>query len=955
MYHHSRVLARQVTVPEKEHKLRRRIGTRVVVRDLFGNLAVRTKQRAVRFAVPENVEREIYHLKLQLVAVSLAWTKPVRIAVSDQRSQRKQEFVLGVQARGSGNGQQAAKGSQRSSAFQLDRICTTLSHAGYILPSDFRSWTNVSARTSQMFIRAAVCLEPAPSKQTQFISLGIHPLESSSTLSQVLFREVNSLFAESAFGIVEDEIDLPEEERLRRLRDRRYKIDGHTERQLKGRGKGVDRWPMFYIRIDPRGTDLPVNALRSDEDDRQAAKFLEKTVQLIRSMMHQFLHEHHFRPRGKGHPNHIRSPKKKLSNSTLASRARPEHRYAAQPAISGSETSIYHTTRPSVASANGSFGGRGEKLPEPSPPIPFDSWSRIKSGKPRALEDLLAGLPRSKSTGELQRSSTEQIFNVGCRVTEIRACEEPLTKTQWTPDVELLLRELDKQSDTESGNYQSGLEQNVTIETERSALEQVGASFRAEPTDFEDDVLWKNPMSGKPVRINARTGLPIPDLPPYPTSEPQASTSHNFSCLPSKTRSLRRRTIHAPCLSDLPAELRAGSETWLASLINGWRNPVFHLKERPILSFVNDSSNETNTKSRSCYDPNCSHSRESRPADYDQRLSKASLASARVLGQVDQKFILVKMSTARSDTISYPTAELHDDVLVLIDQHAADERCRAEDLYCEISKNDATRVTLPKPIMFEITSQELGLFQRVQQYFESWGIEYRCPTQEDVAKEEAGSARPVSARLAHAKYLVDQRGSKRPASAVASTESATFARCESVRDSRLLVVVRALPELIAERCRLDPMLLINILRSEVWTRREATNRASAFLPTGKDISAAKDEAPTYSWLHRISDCPRGIFDLINSRACRSAVMFNDKITIMEAGRLVRNLAKCAFPFQCAHGRPSMVILGAMTTTTQSSHMPWQSGSFGHSADDGNNQTFIQAFQTWQQQNLGSID
>ena len=35
-------------------------------------------------------------------------------------------------------------------------------------------------------------------------------------------------------------------------------------------------------------------------------------------------------------------------------------------------------------------------------------------------------------------------------------------------------------------------------------------------------------------------------------------------------------------------------------------------------------------------------------------------------------------------------------------------------------------------------------------------------------------------------------------------------------------------------------------------------------------------------------------------------MFNDPLTKDQCIDLVQRLAKCAFPFQCAHGRPSMV-------------------------------------------------
>lgn len=37
-------------------------------------------------------------------------------------------------------------------------------------------------------------------------------------------------------------------------------------------------------------------------------------------------------------------------------------------------------------------------------------------------------------------------------------------------------------------------------------------------------------------------------------------------------------------------------------------------------------------------------------------------------------------------------------------------------------------------------------------------------------------------------------------------------------------------------------------------------------------------------------------------------MFNDPLSLEQCGSLLRRLTDCAFPFQCAHGRPSMVPL-----------------------------------------------
>ena len=50
-----------------------------------------------------------------------------------------------------------------------------------------------------------------------------------------------------------------------------------------------------------------------------------------------------------------------------------------------------------------------------------------------------------------------------------------------------------------------------------------------------------------------------------------------------------------------------------------------------------------------------------------------------------------------------------------------------------------------------------------------------------------------------------------------------------------------------------------------------------------------------------------------------AIMFNDPLSHSECEDLLRRLAKCAFPFQCAHGRPSMaplLDLGQLVSKTE---------------------------------------
>ncbi len=54
--------------------------------------------------------------------------------------------------------------------------------------------------------------------------------------------------------------------------------------------------------------------------------------------------------------------------------------------------------------------------------------------------------------------------------------------------------------------------------------------------------------------------------------------------------------------------------------------------------------------------------------------------------------------------------------------------------------------------------------------------------------------------------------------------------------------------------------------------------------------------------------PPAVRRVLNSKACRGAVMFGDELSLEQCRTLLAQLAKCRNPFQCAHGRPSAVPL-----------------------------------------------
>lgn len=61
----------------------------------------------------------------------------------------------------------------------------------------------------------------------------------------------------------------------------------------------------------------------------------------------------------------------------------------------------------------------------------------------------------------------------------------------------------------------------------------------------------------------------------------------------------------------------------------------------------------------------------------------------------------------------------------------------------------------------------------------------------------------------------------------------------------------------------------------------------------------------------LQTCPKFLMDTMNSIACRSAIMFGEELEDRSAIGLLQKLSICQFPFQCAHGRPSMAPLGQL--------------------------------------------
>lgn len=63
----------------------------------------------------------------------------------------------------------------------------------------------------------------------------------------------------------------------------------------------------------------------------------------------------------------------------------------------------------------------------------------------------------------------------------------------------------------------------------------------------------------------------------------------------------------------------------------------------------------------------------------------------------------------------------------------------------------------------------------------------------------------------------------------------------------------------------------------------------------------------------LASCPAVLVSVMASKCCRSALKFGDRLTPLECQYLLDRLANCNCPFQCAHGRPTIVPIAHLSS------------------------------------------
>lgn len=274
-------------------------------------------------------------------------------------------------------------------------------------------------------------------------------------------------------------------------------------------------------------------------------------------------------------------------------------------------------------------------------------------------------------------------------------------------------------------------------------------------------------------------------------------------------------------------DLDGGADS-LTSLYSKWKNPVF---VRPPTVAVDISSKQAEGLAVKIHN-----------ILFPYRFSKDMIHSMKVIQQVDKKFLACLISTKEPSALP----ETEGNLLVLVDQHAAHERVRLENLIADSYEDDPDAPggrrlcssTIRPPLKISVTEEELRLFQSCQPHLRSLGLEVKLPQEAD---------RQVLVGKVPVCFTEKERN--------------------EIRRGRPSVIKAIVEEYLREQ--------IELLCS--------AGRVQGTLPLT-------------------------VLKVLASLACHGAIKFNDTLSRDECVSLVASLSCCQLPFQCAHGRPSIAPL-----------------------------------------------
>ncbi|KAF8514845.1 hypothetical protein BU17DRAFT_52124 [Hysterangium stoloniferum] len=404
-------------------------------------------------------------------------------------------------------------------------------------------------------------------------------------------------------------------------------------------------------------------------------------------------------------------------------------------------------------------------------------------------------------------------------------------------------------------------------------------------TDHNRETRWTDPQSGQVYLVDRKTGNS------YLANENRVETDnappHNIP--PGRRSLVDTSRLRDPQVQDSCCSEYAGVPGWMQQALQGWKNPTFGHDEPgiPTLTSLSSASHQPwlksltefghgSNKHKAYFDAKLISGRRRNADDVSVSFDKEQLKHAEVIGQVDKKFVACLIETEVEDKNGIPNK-----VLILIDQHAADERIRVERFLSELCQGfldhgtsvgvEVRELNPPVPILLtRIEARALARSEVFRQALQKWGFHFGRMNEIQSEQESSQSTEYVQ------------------------------------------VFVEAVPEVVGEK----------VLMAE-----EMRELIRGFLARLEDDWYDHDFTPDADshWTTSLRWCPRELVDLVNSKACRGAIMFNDTLDIDQCKRLIFQLSCTVWPFMCAHGRPSSIpLINVAQSERKQKRIAWHS-------------------------------
>ncbi|XP_021259554.1 DNA mismatch repair protein Mlh3 isoform X2 [Numida meleagris] len=314
-------------------------------------------------------------------------------------------------------------------------------------------------------------------------------------------------------------------------------------------------------------------------------------------------------------------------------------------------------------------------------------------------------------------------------------------------------------------------------------------------------------LSGKTIYINKVTGLSTYNTPP--------------------------EEFPAACIKDLTTMAvnvvseNGGEGESLQSMLSEWDNPVFVRCPEIAVDVTSGQAENLAVKIHNIL--------------YPYRFTKDMVHSMQVLQQVDNKFIACVINT-RNEMDKKEGGNL----LVLVDQHAAHERIRLEQLIADSYEKEATACgkkkllssSISPPLEIEVTEEQRRILRCCYKNLKDLGLELSFPE----------------------------------------------------TNSSLILVEKV------------PLCFIEREANELRRKRQPVTKSIVEEFIQEQVELVQTTGGARGTL------PLTFLKVLASQACHGAIKFNDSLTSEESCQLIEALSSCQLPFQCAHGRPSMMPL-----------------------------------------------